>query len=207
VKRYLYRTSISFVTHSIKQAAKNCVQGYRLAALIAIIGLTLILTAYAQNSETQSFSLAPASDTIAACLPNAAARVTVFSKEDIRGVDTLDLKAEGLPPKTSFAVFLTELPEPPFGATQYIGDFTTNAAGRGSLRVDAIVEDAFSSVVVGGVRVRKDLNHVVFWFADPAADDSCFAPGTGPTTPFDGDGQAGAAAMSSRNFLPGAPLP
>jgi hypothetical protein len=61
-------------------------------------------------------------------------------------VDTLDLKAEGLPPKTSFAVFLTELPEAPFGAAQYIGDFTTNAAGRGSLRVDAIVEEAFSSV-------------------------------------------------------------
>ena len=193
--------------NGIKQAAKNCVHGYRLAAPIAIIGLTLILTARAQNSATQSFSLAPASDTIAACLPNAAARVTVFSKEGIRGVDTLDLKAEGLPPNTTFAVFLTELPVAPFGAVQYIGDFTTNAAGRGSVRVDAIIEEAFSSVVVGGVRVRKELNHVVFWFADPAADDSCFAPGTGPITPFDGDGQAGAAAMSSRNFLPGAPLP
>jgi len=43
---------------------------------------------------------------------------------------------------------------------------------------------------------------VVFWFADPAADDFCFAPGTGPITPFDGDGEAGAAAMSSQ----GSPL-
>ena len=192
-------------TNGIKLAVKNCVQSYRLAAPIAIIGLTLILTAHAQNSATRSFSLAPASDTIAACLPNAAARVTVFSKEDNRGVDTLDLKAEGLPPNTTFAVFLTELPVAPFGAVQYIGDFTTNAAGRGSVRVDAIIEEAFAFNNITGV--RKDLNHIVFWFADPAADDSCFAPGTGPITPFDGDGQAGAAAMSSRNFLPDAPLP
>ena len=53
--------------------------------------------------------------------------------------------------------------------------FTTNAAGRGSLRVDTIVEEAFSSTVVGTTRVRKELNHVVLWFADPDADNQCFA--------------------------------
>ena len=193
--------------NGIKQAAKNCLQGYRLAAPIAIIGLTLILTAHAQNSATRSISLAPASDTIAACLPNAAARVTVFPREDNRGVDTLDLKAEGLPPNTTFAVFLTELPVAPFGAVQYIGDFTTNAAGRGSLRVDSVIDEAFSSTVVNGVRTRVDLNHVVLWFADPAGDDPCFGAGLGPVTPFDGDGEAGGTLLSSKNFLPGAPLP
>src|SRR5262245_28425533 len=192
--------------NGIKQAAKNCMQGYRLAASIAIIGLTLILTARAQNSATRSFSLAPASDTIAACLPNAAARVTVFSREEPRGVDTLDLKAEGLPPNTTFAVFLTELPQAPFGAAQYVGSVTTNAAGRGSVRIDAIIEEAFSTTLANGVRVRAELNHIVLWFADPSADDFCFAPGAGPITPFDGDGQAGGTALSSRNFLPGAPI-
>ena len=51
----------------------------------------------------------------------------------------------------------------------------------------------------------QDLNHVVFWFADPADDEDC-VPGSA-STPFDGDGEAGVAAMSSKNFLPGAPLP
>jgi hypothetical protein len=194
-------------SNSIKQAAENCVKRFRLALPTAIIGLMILITAHAQNSAPLSFNLTPASDTIAACLPNAAASVTVFSKEDIRGVDTLDLKTEGLPANTSFAVFLTELPGPSVGAVQYIGDFTTNAAGKGSLRVDAIIDEAFSSTVVGGVRVRKELNHMVIWFADPSADDSCFAPGTGPITPFDGDGQAGAAVLSSINFIQGAPLP
>ena len=191
---------------SVKQGARNQMR-YRLAAPIAIIGLMLILTAQAQNSAPLSFSLTPASNAVGNCLPDATARVTVFPKEDIRGVDTLDLKAEGLPPHTTFAVFLTERPTGNVGAVQYIGDFTTNAAGKGSLRVDAIIEEAFSSTLAenNSDRVRKELNHVVIWFADPAADDFC--PGTGGTTPFDGDGQAGVAALSSKNFLPGAPLP
>jgi len=171
-----------------------------------------ILPAFAQDHEPLSFTLGPASDAITkpSCLPNATAKVTFFPKEEIRGVDTLDLKAEGLAPNTTFAVFLTELPVPPFGAVEYIGEFTTNTAGRGSMRVDAIIEEAFSSTLSenNSDRVRKELNHVVIWFADPAdpaADDFC--PGTGGTTPFDGDGQAGVAALSSKHLLPGAPLP
>ncbi len=97
----------------------------------------------------------------------------------------------------------TEMPVPPFGAVQYIGDFTTNAHGTGHVRVDAIIDEAFAFNNITGV--RTDLNHVVFWFADPADDEDC-VPGS-PPAPFDGDGEAGVAAMSSKNFLPGAPLP
>jgi hypothetical protein len=169
----------------------------------------LILSAQAQDQAQDqaplSFDLTQASDAIKdkGCLPDAAAHVKVFPKEDIRGVDTLDLKAEGLPANTTFAVFLTQLPVAPFGAVEYIGDFTTNAAGRGSLRVDAIIEEAFAFNNITGA--RTDLNHIVFWFADPNADEFCIQ-GSAPTQ-FDGDGVAGVAAMSSRNFLPNAPLP
>ena len=184
------------------------------AGLLVVLTATFILVHRVQAQGQQGlghepfrFSLVPASDTIAACLPNAAANVSVLPKEDSRGVDTLDLNAQGLPPNTEFTVFLTESAVS-VGAVQYIGDFTTNAAGRGSLRVNTIVGDAFASTVVNGVRVRADLNHIVMWFADPDADNVCFTPPqTGPITPFDGDRQAGAAALSSRNFLPGAPLP
>jgi hypothetical protein len=175
--------------------------------IVLISALMFILTVKAEGPVPYRFNLVPASDTIAACLPNALGTVTILPKEEIQGVDTLDLKTQGLPPRTEFTVFLTEFADSGFGAAQYIGDFTTNAEGRGSMRVDAVIEEAFSSTVVNGVRVRKDLNHIVLWFADPPADDFCFAPGTGPKTPFDGDGEAGGTALSSRNFLPGAPLP
>jgi hypothetical protein len=175
---------------------------------IAALGLTLMFNlaaADAQGLRPSRFDLVPASDAIANCesMPNPAASVAVFPREDIRGVDTLDLHADGLRPNTTFAVFLTELPVPPFGAVQYIADFTTNAAGRGHVRVDAIIDEAFAFNNITGV--RTDLNHVVFWFADPNDDEDC-VPGSAPGH-FDGDGESGVAAMSSKNFLPGAPLP
>ena len=190
-------------TESKTQAAKSLLKRYRLAIPIVIIGLTFILTAYAQDGAPLSFSLTPASDDIKRCLKDATARVTFFPKEEIRGVDTLDLKAEGLAANTTFSVFLTELPVPPFGAVQYIGEFTTNSAGRGSMRVDAIIEEAFAFNNI--TQVRKDLNHVVIWFADPDADEFC-VQGSDPT-PFEGNGRAGIAVLSSKNSLPGAPLP
>ena len=122
-----------------------------------------------------------------------------------RPVNDLDLKAEELPPNTSFTVFLTELAEFPFGASEYVAEFTTNAAGRGSVRADAVIQEAFA--FDGNTRVRKELNHVVVWFADPSDDDVCFGPGGGPITPFDGDSQAGTTVLSSKNFLSNAPLP
>ncbi len=103
----------------------NIMKRHSLLLGIATFGLTLIFNlaaAHAQGLRPLSFNLVPASDPIATCLPNAAARVTVFPREEIRGVDTLDLHAEGLRPNTTFAVFLTEMPVPPFGAVQYIGE-------------------------------------------------------------------------------------
>src|SRR6266487_3114641 len=95
---------------------------HSLLLAVAALGLTLMFNlaaADAQSPDAQGlrpsrFNLVPASDAIANCesMPNPAATVAVFPREDIRGVDTLDLHAEGLRPYTTFAVFLTELPVP-----------------------------------------------------------------------------------------------
>ena len=176
---------------------------YALAVPTLILaGLVFTVTAHAKGAEPFRFNLVATSST---CFPNASAKVTVLPGEEDRGVDTLDFKAEGLPPHTSFTVFLTELAQFPFGASEYLAEFTTNASGRGSVRADAVIEEAFA--FDGNTGVRKDLNHIVVWFADPKDDDVCFGPAGGPKTPFDGDGEAGATVLSSKNFLPGAPLP
>lgn len=170
-----------------------------IALVLATFGFTLACApGVAHALTTISFNLVPASAAVARCLPDAKADVTVLHKEDTLGIDTLHLDARGLPSDTDFAVFLTSadaFASPPFGAVEYIGDFTTNAAGIGSLKVDAIIAEAFVSTLVSGSRVRADLDHLVFWFADPAqANAAC---GLTAITPFDGDGQAGPAAMSS----------
>ena len=163
---------------------------------VALVGFALTVLgglSTAQALDTTSFDLAPKNGV---CLPNATGRVTVSQKEDTHGVDTLHLRASGLPANTDFAVFLTQadaFATPPFGAVEYIGDFTTNAAGVGSLKVDAIIMEAFA---LSAARVRTDLDHLVFWFADPAQVPACF--GNFTPGPFDGDRNSGPAAMSSQ---------
>src|SRR5215471_19066258 len=116
---------------------------YSLAAATAMIVAASVFTVTAHEHGPEPFTF-PLAATSTTCFPNASATVSVFPKEEIRGVDTLDLKAEGLPPHTSFTVFLTELAEIPFGASEYIGEFTTNAAGRGSVHVNTVIEEAFA---------------------------------------------------------------
>src|SRR6266513_1674085 len=74
-----------------------CRGGFLLIPLaIATFGLTLIFNPVAAHAEPFGFNLVPASDPIAACVPDAVARVTVFPREEIRGVDTLELRAHGM---------------------------------------------------------------------------------------------------------------
>src|SRR4029434_858479 len=168
------------------------------ALMLVTLGLTVpYARGVAHALTTISFHLAPASAGVASCLSDAKGDVTVLHKEDTLGVDTLHLDVRGLPADTDFAVFLTSadaFATPSFGTVEYIGDFTTNAAGNGSLKVDAIIAEAFVNTP-GTPRVRANLDHLVFWFADPAqAQAACSLTAD---TPFDGDGHAGPAAMSS----------
>ena len=174
-----------------------------IAATIALIPFSIYVVSRAKDGSINSrsvpasadiiqFNLGPAAPQIANPFANAIVKVRVSPTEDGPGTDTFTL---------------TELPVAPFGAVQYIADFTTNGNGKGSVQVNAIIEEAFSSQVVSGQRLRKDLNHVVFWFANPADANECFAPADAPMTVFDGDGVAGPAALSSQDTLPGAPLP
>lgn len=117
---------------------------------------------------------------------------------DAIGKDTFRIKAHGLKPKTSFTVFLLEQAKAPFGAAEYIGDFTTNKWGNASNTYKLIVEEAFAFDNVTGV--RKDLQSVGVWFADPADDDECLGAAS-PVTPFDGDAQAGVQMLNSGDQL------
>jgi hypothetical protein len=153
------------------------------------------------------FKLAPSNDQLAKCMPKVKVNVAVALETDAKGFDVFDVTMTGAPANTSFTVFLLEVPASPFGAAEYIGDVNTDKKGTGVAELKLIVEEGFSSTIVGKDRVRKELNHVGMWFADPAADDFCLGKGGGAVTPFDGDNEAGVQAFNSSNSLPGAPLP
>ena len=172
----------------------------------AALGTAVLSSAAGAEGKEVRFDLVPSSPAIASCLPHARAEVKVDLTTEEDGFDQFRIRASGLVPNQSFTVFLLEKPGNPFGAAEYIGDFSTDEYGQGRGKFRLIVEEAFASTLVGKDRVRAELNHVGFWFADPKGDDACI-PGGGPVTPFDGDNEAGVQVMNSANALPGAPLP
>jgi len=180
--------------------------GRGLAGVLAI-GLllgSLVTPATAQDIEPLRLELTPSSAQLAQCMPDAKLDVTVRLTTDTRGFDRFDIRARHLPPDRDFTVFLLEQAQSPFGAAEYIGDFSTDASGDAHNTFHLIVQEAFSSTLVNGTRMRVDLNRIGVWFADPADDEFCL-PGSGPT-PFDGDNEAGVQAFNSRNADP-LPLP
>jgi len=151
--------------------------------------------------EEVLLNLTPSSEQLAACMPHARVKVEVDLTTDLVGFDSFEVEASGLPRNTSFTVFLIEQAGSPFGAAEYIGDITSDHKGRAENSFRLIVQEAFSSTLVNGQRVRVDLNQVGMWFADPKDDDFCLGPNS-PVTPFDGDNEAGVQAFNSEDTTP-----
>jgi hypothetical protein len=138
--------------------------------------------------------LQPSSPQLAACFPHAKSTVSVDLTTDAVGKDKFHIVASGLKPDTDFTVFLIEKAGAPFGAVEYIGDFTTDRYGKAANTFRLIVEEAFA--FNNETQVRKELNSVGFWFADPKDDDGCLGAAS-PVTQFDGDASAGVQMMNS----------
>lgn len=155
-------------------------------------------------AEKLHFHLNPSSPQLAACMPRVHIDVDLKLTTDKLGFDVFSIRARHLPPNTAFTTFLIEQTGSPFGAAEYIGDFTSNKHGNAYNQFRLIVQEAFSSTLVNGQRVRVDLNHVGAWFADPTSDDFCLGKNS-PVTPFDGDNEAGVQAFNSGNTVLPAP--
>ena len=180
-------------------------RGHSLPAAVLAIGVLIGALATcdgASADDSARLELTPSSAQLADCMPGATLDVRVKLTAERAGFDRFQIRAHDLPPDRDFAVFLIEQAGSPFGAAEYIGDFSTNKHGDGQNTYDLIVQEAFASTRVEGQRVRVDLNEVGVWFADPAADDFCLGDGGGPVTPFDGDNEAGAQVFNSANTDP-----
>lgn len=146
-----------------------------------------------QRPGSVSLEMKTSTPALAACFPDAWAVVKVYRTADAKGFDTVSIRAKDLRPNTQFTLFFLEKARAPFGAAEYFGDFTTDAHGRGNGTYRLIAEEAFAFDNV--TQVRKNLDSVGFWFADPKDDDQCV--GVTKPTGFDGDGEAGVQMMNS----------
>ena len=148
------------------------------------------------------------------CLAGASADVRVRSEGS---VEVMELSLQGMPPRTDFNVFVTQVPNAPFGLAWYQGDLQTNDHGHAQqMFVGRFSEETF--IVAPGSAPAPQLHHNAFpdaqlnpatgpvhafhlgvWFNSPA--DAVRAGCPGDVTPFSGEHAAGIQALSSRNFI------
>jgi hypothetical protein len=80
----------------------------------------------------------------------------------------------------------------PFGAVEYVGDFTTDRYGKAAYIFSFVVEEAFA--FNNETQVRKELSSVDF--GRRPNDDGCLGAAS-PVTQFDGDARALAGLTQS----------
>ena len=150
------------------------------------------------------------------CLPDAKADVRV---EQQAQNERMTVNVSGLPANTAFDLFITELPDAPFGVSWYQSDLQTNEDGSGHVTVRGRFNHETFSLSQGGPAngadptqdvsgpAVKDTNvvfrptsqfHVGLWFN--SSQDAANARCPGNVTPFNGEQNAGAQILSTRNF-------
>lgn len=173
----------------------------------------LALTVDAQaKPPTVEFDMTPSAVALT-CVPNATAHVKVTSKGPI---ETMDVKASGLPGKTGFDVFVIQVPKSPFGLSWYEGDLTTNSRGKGHAKfVGRFSSETFvvapgtaaAPVVQAGPFPDASTNppfnpihtyHVGIWFDSPDGASAAGCPAT--VTPFNGQHGAGTQVLNTAGY-------
>jgi hypothetical protein len=185
-----------------------------IAAGIAALFVTLAVVGSQANAADRSITFAMVRSGAAVnanCLTTAAATVRVVSHNQN---ETMTLNASGLPPNTGFDLFITQLPNAPFGVSWYQSDLQSRGDGTASITVIGRFNIETFAVAPGvGAAPQEHPGtdassnpafapvhtfHVGFWFNSPTDAVKAGCPAT--VTPFNGEHTAGVQAMSTRNF-------
>src|SRR5262245_52396072 len=108
--------------------------GSAIAALavtsLAFVGLTANGSEAATTTRFEMVRSAAAVNS--GCLPDAQAHVRVEQRQDN---ERMKVFVSGLPANTEFDLFITQLPDAPFGVAWYQSDLHTNKHGNGDVTV------------------------------------------------------------------------
>ena len=184
------------------------------AALTVGVSVPLFVAAAPTQAANPgiTFTMVRSTATVNAnCLTNATATVHVVSHEL---TETMTVRAAGLPAHAKFDLFVTQLPNAPFGVSWYQSDLQADRYGKASVTVvGRFSVETFAVAPGSGVAPTPHSGidatsnppfapihtfHIGFWFNSPADAANAGCPTT--VTPFNGDHTAGIQAMSTRNF-------
>jgi hypothetical protein len=199
-------------TKTMRKFFRNWLKGSPLLAL-ALLALAACGTATnaapsptadvnANTSGGFHFNLVP-SPGITACLPHASGKAVIV-KGELN--ELLIVSVSGLAPKTGYDLFVTQLPNKPFGVSWYQSDLETDSHGNGSVSVRGIFNVETFSVSPGGPTTAFPATHqyhLGLWFNDPEVPFRlhCEGNATSPiVTPFNGEQHAGIQALNTSNF-------
>jgi hypothetical protein len=180
--------------------------------LALVIALLAAAAAFAVDSTT-SFKMVRSQKaaTDNDCLKGAKAHVDVRTTPTDNQI--MDVIVNHAPKNTEFELFVTQLPNSPFGVSWYQADFETNNQGNGEVRARGIFSEELFVFAPGRVKAPQvdkfdaEKNpafdpvhtfHLGLWFGSTQEAKDAGCPGA--VTAFDGDHKAGIQAFSTRNF-------
>jgi hypothetical protein len=187
------------------------------AAAVAVLAATPALAGDNDNDgDDLKFDLVPSKGlpdgALKGALKNAHGRVKI---ESVGPVEIMNVIVWGLPPNTDFDFFVIQVPNKPFGLSWYQGDIETNRNGEGygrfvgrfsiesfivspaSVAAPVVFRNEFPDAALGPVSGRIHTYHLGLWFNSPIDGAKAGAPGT---TPFNGEGDAGAQVLNTGEF-------
>jgi hypothetical protein len=187
------------------------------AALIALacaqVGAAPRAKTQPQPGEEVEFKMIRTANLPANCVPEAYGRVTI---ENVGGVEEMKVRLYGLPPDTTFVLWVIQVPNGPFATGWYEGDMTTDSNGRARQRflgrfneeTVVVAPTARSAPVVhNGQFADANVNpptapvhafHLGLWFDSPEAAAKAHCPTA--VTPFNGDHTAGVQVLNTGGF-------
>ena len=149
--------------------------------------------------------------TAADCVSNARGHVTI---SDVGANQRMQVRVDGLPPHTEFALFVLQTPKKPFGMSWYQGDIVTDENGSGSQQFFGIFSrelfvfapatraapqtDPGIDAATNPVTAPVHTYHLGLWFSDPTDASNAGCPGD--PTPFEGNHRAGIQVLNTSNF-------
>jgi hypothetical protein len=183
-----------------------------IAVIVILVGAAG--TAVARTRPTNFSIVRSAKAQADGCLPRAAGAVSIYS---LGPVEVMHVDVSGLAPSTEYDLFVTQLPNAPFGVSWYQGDIETDKTGHGSETYIGRFNTETFAVAPGvgpapvihdqGQFVDADTNptfgpihtyHLGIWFN--STKDAVSAGCSAAVTPFNGDHDAGIQVLSTRNF-------
>lgn len=145
-----------------------------------------------------------------ACVPAAKGDVRVHSEGP---VEVMEVSLSGLPPQTLFGLFVTQVPNFPFGISWYQGELETDDQGaakgtfigRFNLEVFAVAPDAADApqlhdgdAVQSAKTAPVHTYHLGLWFDSPQDAEKLGCPNV--VTPFNEEHNAGVQVLNTSSF-------